>query len=188
MGRALNRKDLCGLALLFALAAPSFAQVAPPCADNHGANLAVNNAQVLHWESSTPNQFLARAHVTGQIVGLYPDHSGHKHFSIQIGPNSSDRLEVVYNQDFGNNVDPQIGDEVEACGDYITSTAQSGPYPPSPDGAIIHWVHSAPDPAKHPSGFLMINGVLYGQGPGNGATQGYQQPQSGKHHHGGGGN
>ena len=56
---------------------------------------------------------------------------------------------------------------IEACGDYITSTAQSGPYPPSPDGAILHWVHMNPAGRGHDAGFLAINGTLYGQDAAN---------------------
>lgn len=143
------------------IASAGAGQQAPDCLDNSGQSIPVINSQVLQWETTTPNQTLERAHVSGSIVQIFPDHSGHSHFAIQIGPNSSDQLEVVYNQDFGTVPTPTVGDQVEACGDYITSTAQSGPYPASPCNAIIHWVHEDPH-GKHPGGYLMINGVVYG--------------------------
>jgi hypothetical protein len=147
----------------------ALADTAPDCLGSNGQSIGVDNNQVLQWETSTPNQFLARAHVSGTIVQLYPDHSGHNHFAIQIGPGNTDLLEIVYNQDFGNNLQPSVGDQVEACGDYITSTQQAGPYPASPCNAILHWVHESDTP-KHPSGFLMINGQLYGYDPGGGSS------------------
>src|SRR4051794_25915231 len=59
----------------------------------------VNNTQVLRWKLTTPNQFQARAFVEGRIVQLYPDHSGHTHFAIQIGRGRGEILEVIYSQD-----------------------------------------------------------------------------------------
>jgi hypothetical protein len=40
----------------------------------------VDNLEVIYWKSSTPNQYLAHAHVKGSLTRLYPDHSGHKHY------------------------------------------------------------------------------------------------------------
>jgi hypothetical protein len=158
---------LAGFAAILALASfgsASFvsADDAPICPGWDGKPLAENNRQILHWERTTQNQYRDRGHVVGDIVEIYPDKNGHEHFAIQIGPNDSDRIEVIYNQDFGYVPETQIGMQVEACGDYITSTEQAGPYPPSPDGAIIHWVHRAPNERRHPSGFLMIDGQVYG--------------------------
>lgn len=147
------------------LGSVAHADDAPPCLADNGSVLGLMDNQVMRWERSTPNQFLARAHVAGSIVEVYPDQNGHHHFAIQIGPAPSNRLEVVYNEDFGSVPPVQTGSTVEACGDYITSTAQSEQYPASPDGAIIHWVHLSPNPNKHPSGYLMIDGTLYGQDP-----------------------
>lgn len=128
-----------------------------------------NNDQVLRWKATSKNQFHARARVQGKVVRIYPDRNGHEHFSIQIGPKSGDTIEVVYNQNFGAVPEPEVGMDVEACGDYITSTgpapAPGGKtYPASPDGAIIHWVHFAPSRSGHTSGYLVVGGVLTGQG------------------------
>ena len=130
----------------------------------YGKPLAINNQQVLHWKRTTPNQFRERANIQGVIVEVYPDKNGHEHFAIQIGKYEEDRIEVIYNQDFGALPDRlQEGSLVQACGDYITSTAPSGPYPASPDGALVHWVHMNPSGRGHDPGFITIDGVLYGQ-------------------------
>jgi hypothetical protein len=148
---------------IFASQAMAVAADAVPECPASGMNLPVNNDTLLQWKRSLPNQTLRRGHVHGSIVQIFPDRNGHDHFMIQIGPNTDDTIEVIYNQDFGSVPDPQVGDNVEACGDFIVSTAQSGPYPPSPAGAIIHWIHRNPKGHGHESGFLMINGTLYGQ-------------------------
>jgi hypothetical protein len=153
--------------LLFALLSFSnfnlaLAGTVPDCMDGDRV-LPVNNDQVLDWKHSTQNQFRDRGHVHGNIVQVYPDKNGHDHFSIQIGKQSDDLIEVIYNQDFGTTPALHEGMEVEACGDYITSIAQSGPYPPSPVGAIVHWVHLNPKHSGHESGFLAIDGQVYGQ-------------------------
>ena len=146
------------------------AEVVPACiAYNHP--IPVNNSQVLHWKRTTSNQFQERGHIQGTLSVVYPDRNGHKHMQVQIGHalsastflNSEDVIEVIYNEDFGKLPKLQTGMVVEACGDYITSTAQSGPYPPSPDGAIVHWVHMNPSHVGHPAGYLVLDGVIYGQ-------------------------
>ncbi len=134
---------------------------APECM-SHGSVLPVNNSQVASWKSSTPNQYLARAYVTGRVGEVYPDRNGHKHFSITLDGTRNATLEVVYNDEFGDCPVPQDGQTVSACGDYITSTQATSQYQPSPDGAIIHWVHMSPDLGRHDSGFLTINGSLCG--------------------------
>ncbi len=129
----------------------------------NGQALAINNDKVLQWKASTPNQYHDRGHVSGPVMRVFDDRPGHTHFEIQIGKSPNDVLEVVYNTEFGQLPDIQVGMQVEACGDYITATAKAGPYPPSPSGAIIHWVHTNPSGRGHDSGFLIIDGVLYGQ-------------------------
>jgi hypothetical protein len=138
--------------------------VSPPCY-GHGQLLAVNNEQILAWKTSTANSYQDRGHILGTITQVYPDHSGHHHFQAQIGPQPTDTLEVIYNEDFGSSPAPTVGMTVEACGDYITANAPAGPYPASPDNAIIHWVHRSPNEAKHPSGYMILNGVVAGNGP-----------------------
>lgn len=159
-----------------------------------GHALEINNDEVLHWKRTTDNQFRERAHIKGNVTHIFADHNGHHHFEIQIGKYTDDTIEVIYNEDFGQIPDPALGMTVEACGDYITSTGKSGPYPPSPDGAIVHWVHFAPNPDRHPSGFLVMDGEVCGQ---DGSSRNIQDHRpthphghGGRHGHGnhGGGN
>ncbi len=140
----------------------------PTCTDAHGHPIAVNNEQVLKWKTSTPNAYLDRGFITGTLVGLFNEKNGHLHLDVFIGQNGTGRghesdIEVIYNESFGK-VQGQLtpGMEVSACGDYITSTEQTGRYPPSPVGAILHWIHKSNN-NRHASGFLMIDGKLYGQ-------------------------
>jgi hypothetical protein len=153
------------LSLLPLLAGASDA--VPPCMAN-GRAIPVNDAQALQWKTSTANQFRARSHISGRVDRVYADQSDHNHFSLQIGPNPTDTVEVIFNIEFGPLPQMAPGMQVEACGDFINSFAQAGPYPPSPDGAIIHWVHASNNPRQHDSGFLVIDGVLYGNTAGSG--------------------
>lgn len=143
--------------------------VQPPCLGENGQPLTNSVAQVLKWKESTPNQFKARALISGVIVGTTLDRNSHLQLEVDLTPQTSndrdvsEHIEMIYNKEFGEVTDFRPGLPLVACGDYITSTAKAGGYPASPMGAIIHWVHMSPNPAKHPSGFLMINGVLYGQ-------------------------
>ncbi len=140
----------------------------------------LNNQQVLMWKANpqVPNAFKSRANVTGIVLGIFPDRNGHDHFIIQIGPNvRTDVLEVVYNNDFGSLPPVQKGMQVHACGDFIKSVAQTGPYPPSPAGAIVHWVHQNPNGTSHEHGYLTLDNVMYGIGPDQGHRPGQDQRQ-----------
>jgi hypothetical protein len=143
----------------------SFASDAVPLCMDKTRPIPVNNSQALQWKKSSPNQYRARGHILGRVLKVYPNQSDHNHFAIQIGPSPKDTIEVIYNVEFGTLPRMAVGMEVEACGDYITASAQSGPYPPSPDGAIIHWVHYNPNGSSHESGYLVIDGILYGYPP-----------------------
>ena len=161
-------KGLSVLILLISNLSMAQGVTAPPCLDDSGKPIAINNAQVLQWKTTTNNQFLARAHVQGVVMDIYPDHSGHNHFAIDLTSNPKDGLEVIYNESFGALPAIRVGMMIEACGDYITSDQATSQYPASPQGAIIHWIHRNPSSQGHKSGYVMINGVLYGQGNGNG--------------------
>jgi hypothetical protein len=136
----------------------------PSCDANNGAPLSVDNARVVEFKFSTPNQFLERARVKGPVTRILGRRPSHDHFEIQIGPRQQDTLEVVFNRDFGNPA-VKLGDAVEACGDYITSNAPTPRYQASPSGAIIHWVHENPRNSGHPHGYVVVNGrYLHGFG------------------------
>lgn len=134
----------------------------PDCM-TRGRTLAIDNSQVLDWKKTTANQFHSRGHIQGLLVQALPDHSGHHHLSVQIGPDSNDTIEVIYNEAFGPMPNYHVGSTIEACGDYITSNQPTPRYPASPDGAVIHWVHAATN-GGHDSGYVVVDGVLCGQG------------------------
>lgn len=140
------------------------AQGSPVCLAKDGQTLPIDDANALNLEATTPNQYTTEAHVEGVISDIYPDHSGHNHFAIQF-PGTSGGIEVVYNQSFGALPELSPGMTVEACGEFITSTEATSQYPASPMNAIIHWVHINTSRGKgaHPSGYLVIDGELYGQ-------------------------
>ncbi len=147
--------------------ADSKIKLSPSCMAKQ-KELAVNNSDVINWRKNSPNQFRARAHIVGSVIKTYPDHSGHQHFEMQIGNGTSDKIEIISNRSFGVIPNLKPGAAAEICGDYITSNATAGSFPASPDGAIVHWVHRSPQPRSHESGYVMIDGVLYGQGQGKG--------------------
>jgi hypothetical protein len=125
--------------------------------------LSINNRQVIHWKRTTANQYRDRAHVQGPIVSILKWKGDHAHLAVQIGKSKEDAIEIIYNQEFGRLEDPELGWIIQACGDYITSRSASGPYPASPLGALIHWVHANPKGRGHQNGFLYMNGKLFGQ-------------------------
>lgn len=167
----------CRYAMSLAVAAGAFliafaacADV-PPCMDQNLNAMPINNEIVLKWKESTPNNFVRRAHIKGIVIpnDAVSDRNSHSHFVIAIlGTTQSGPIEVVYSDQFGLLPAIHEGMQVEACGDYITSTGRGGPdneFPPSPVGAIIHWLHKSWQPLdRHPSGFLAIDGVVYGYG------------------------
>ena len=139
----------------------AMAQV-PACLGQQNQVLPVNNDMVLNWKRSTHNQYRNRGHIYGSLARIYPDKTGHHHLEVQIGQNAGDTIEVIYNEDFGKMPELHLGSVIEACGDYITANAQAGGYPPSPAGAIVHWVHMSPNPG-HASGYVVVDGVVCGQ-------------------------
>ncbi len=136
-------------------------QAAPDCQAGR-KNLAVDNPAVIGWKATSREQFHARARISGTITDVYSEATGHIHVQATIGPNPTDTIEVIYNEDFGRVGRFDKGSSIEACGDYITARLRNGRYPPSPDGAIIHWVHKSTS-SSHESGFMIIDGVVYGQ-------------------------
>ncbi len=144
------------------------------CFDNDHRELSIMNEQVISWKKTTPNQYLARAYIQGVVVlvpapGTDRDHS---HFVVDLDGNSAtldDQIEAVFNNEFGElNSAITTGSTVEICGDYITSNARTSRYQPSPQGAIIHWLHYNPgnrNGGKHKDGFVTINGKVIGANP-----------------------
>jgi hypothetical protein len=132
------------------------------CVDAGGKPMAVDNAQVVKWKTGTRNAWRSRAYVSGKVVRDFGDRNDHAHFEIQIGEGPHATLEVVFNKSFGRLPEIRKDQVVSACGVYITSIAQTGPYPPSESGAIIHWVHHNPSGRGERDGFITIDGVPFG--------------------------
>lgn len=139
----------------------------PDCLDRHGHPLPVNNGRPLEWKISTRNRFRARAHVQGVVVSddRFADRNGHYHFAIEVTDSGEHGLlEVVFNEEFGSLPRLREGMHIEACGDFINSSGRGGrggELPPSPAGAIIHWLHHDPG-GGHPSGYIAVNGNVFG--------------------------
>jgi hypothetical protein len=140
----------------------------PTCLDRNRQPIrGDNNDEVLRWKEETKNQYKDRALIDGVLVSVLLDRRSHLHLEVNLegDERSTDprqHIEIVYNKAFGEVGDLQPGMPVQACGDYITSREQSGPYKPSPVGAIVHWVHKSNTPDRHSHGFLAIDGKLYG--------------------------
>lgn len=154
------------LGVLFFFVTASLAQAAeaPPCLDQK-RTLSEMNQAVLGWKDSTKSGYQARARVSGKVTRITRPDKGHMRFEIQIGTAPDEVLEVIYNQKFGALKTPEPGQEVEACGVYITSNKKNGVHAASPSGAIIHWVHYNPgdrDGGKHEHGYVMVDGRLFG--------------------------
>ena len=138
-----------------------------PCM-NQGQVLPVMNEQALQWRETQASGFKTRALISGTVDEVFPDQTGHRHFSLKVGPNPGDHIEVIYNESFGAMPLPQTGEEAQACGDYIVATQQNGGYAASPDGALVHWVHKNTDHSSHDNGYVVLNGVVYGNENGYG--------------------
>lgn len=138
----------------------------PPCVDFDRRPLEVNNHEVIRWKEQSPNQYKDRALINGTLVRVIKERKSHLHIEVDLTPQSqygdAEHIEIIYNREFGDVDDIREGDEVSACGDYITAREKAGPYPPSPVGAVLHWVHESNNPGKHAHGFLAIDGILYG--------------------------
>jgi hypothetical protein len=141
----------------------TFAQVKKIDCMANGKALPIDNATVLKWKKTSANQFRARGHVQGTLIKTYPDYTGHHHYQVQIGTGKDEMIEIIYNEEFGIVPQASAGAKFEACGDYITSNKATPRGKPSPDGAIIHWVHRSNNLQAHDSGYIVVNGMMCGQ-------------------------
>jgi hypothetical protein len=151
------------LSFLF-LVQSALAKIAPECIGEEGQAIPIDNSTPISWKIKEANGWQTRSHIDGYFVAVTNDGNSHFKFTIQIGPDKNDLIEVVYNKEFGQYPAVFPGMKVEACGDFINAFAQFGRYPPSPAGAIIHWVHKNPkySPGKHEHGYLVMDQVLVG--------------------------
>lgn len=147
--------------LLFSLGFSKTAEATElPVCKNKNSVISFNNDQVLAWRNEGKNKFLSRALIKGIIVGVIENRQGHIHFEVDLDKDLStnnDRIEVIYNVEFGEVPRFQNGDELIACGDFVVDSW-------SPMGAVVHWLHSNPNfnKNKHEHGFLAINGIVTG--------------------------
>ncbi|QDK45956.1 hypothetical protein DOM22_12745 [Bdellovibrio sp. ZAP7] len=156
----MKRNLLTVLALILSGTIAFATEAAPDCIAN-GQPIPVINEQILLWKKQTKNQYKNRGHIYGVVTNIYQGKASHQHFQVKIGDGPRDTIEVIYNTSFREIDNLRIGGVVEACGDYITSNAKAGHYKPSPDGAILHWVHESTN-SRHDSGYVMVDGVLHG--------------------------
>ena len=145
---------------------PAFASAADPTCIGVGAAIPIDNARALELKNSNSGAAI-RANVAGKIDRIFNVQCNskgtcHDHFEIKLGPKDKDVLEVVYSNDFGDLPKLQVGDDVQACGDFINTSAPPKAGPASPSGAIIHWVHKSTC-MDHETGFVSVNGTLFGQ-------------------------
>jgi hypothetical protein len=151
--------------LILLFTTKTFALV-PNCLDIDNRILPNLNQQVIFWKHNTPDQTLKRALVSGTVVTVYPNQTGHTHFSLDIDSIFGGDIEIIYNNEFGQLPVLMSGMRILACGDYITVSSRA--QRPSPMGAIIHWVHYNPgnrDNGLHKDGFLVIDSKVYGSKP-----------------------
>lgn len=131
----------------------------------------MNAEQVLLWKTTTKNGFKERGYVKGKVTDLYARSrnsrgGSHTRFAIDIDDAPGGDIEMVFNDEFGPLPNIQIGTMVTACGVYITANERSNL--PSPNGAIIHWLHYNPgdrDGGVHPDGFVIYQNRAYGYTP-----------------------
>lgn len=130
----------------------------PACMDKKD-RLEFNENQVLTWRDYEQKKFTARAFVKGLLVRVMEDRQKHIHFEVDFDNDlstSDDRIEVIYNTEFGPLPDYRPGDEIVACGDFVVD-----PY--SKFKGVVHWLHMSPKLKAHDHGYLAINGVVTGQ-------------------------
>ncbi len=135
-----------------------FAQTkAPACLDKK-ERMEFNDNRLLLYRDEMEMKFQARGFIKGTLIKVIEDRQNHVHFEVDLDEDlktSDDRLEVIYNTKFGPLPEYNSGDEIIACGDFIVDSY-------SPNGAVLHWLHSSPDLKKHEHGYLMINGIIAG--------------------------
>jgi hypothetical protein len=130
----------------------------PQCFDKKEKVL-VDNHQALNLREFRESGFKTRALVFGTLVVMMEHRNRHTHLEIDLDldhTSTDDRLEVIYNDKFGELPKLMAGDLIVACGDFIVD-------PNSPHKAIIHWLHASPSIKKHDHGYLMINNSVFGQ-------------------------
>ncbi len=147
------------LIFLFSSLILSLSNSAETCFDKK-AVLEINESQLLTYRDMTEHGFKARGHIEAVVVEQTENRQGHLHFIADLDENlntTDDRLEIIYNQQYGEIEKVLPGQKVRACGDFIVDQY-------SPTKAVLHWLHLNPNKKKnkHEDGFLLIDGTLFG--------------------------
>lgn len=137
----------------------SFGSFAQTCFDKKNP-LEINESQLLTYRDMTEHGFKARGHVEAIVVEQTENRQGHLHFIADLDENlatTDDRLEIIYNQQYGEIEKVLPGQKIRACGDFIVDQY-------SPTKAVLHWLHGNPNKKKnkHEDGFLFIDGQAFG--------------------------
>lgn len=137
----------------------SYANWAQTCFDKKNS-LELNESQLLTYRDMTEHGFKARGHIEAVVVEQTENRQGHLHFIVDLDENlesTNDRLELIYNQQYGEIENVVAGQKIRACGDFIVDQY-------SPTKAVLHWLHLNPNKKKnkHEDGFLMIDGKAFG--------------------------
>jgi hypothetical protein len=129
----------------------------PICLDKK-TSLNIDNQKALNFKEMMSKGDKTRAFVSGLIIQITENRQGHSHFEIDLDSNpltSSDRIEAVFNNEYGPLPEVFGGEKVFLCGDFIVD-----PY--SPFQAVIHWLHKSYNTKKHDHGFMVINDQVFG--------------------------
>jgi hypothetical protein len=137
---------------LLVLSTAAWAAPTPPCPQATGAELPINNEQVLEWKKSTAQAVRSRVHIKGKAVQEKKSKAGSR-IAVKIGPDKKDVVEIFYHGKFSPRPNVKKGQEVQACGEFI--------FDGSSEFGIVHRVHAAKNPKILP-GFLVVQGKVYG--------------------------
>jgi hypothetical protein len=177
-----------GLALASCLSLQAFAADAPECLLK-GQPLPVNNAEVSALKAKyykNGGYVLGRAHIKGVISKAYEEFHRVTPYKMPNGNielaklarydqqylkviidtlnGGKDTVTVYYNEEFGplkEVTTKQLeGKAIEVCGVLAVPVRESLI---TPDNAIVHWTHENPNPHGIESGYLIIDGEVFGQ-------------------------
>lgn len=150
-------KKLIAILVILLMALAEQAHAIPACMDKK-TNLSVENTAPEKYKAFMEKGFKTRLLLKGTIVEQTENRQGHTHFTVDLDANmatTDDRIEAIYNNEYGELPSIKGGEETFLCGDFIVD-----PY--SPEKAVIHWLHKSPSTKKHDHGFVVINSVIYG--------------------------
>lgn len=150
-------KKLIAILVILLMAFAEQAQAMPACMDKK-TSLSLENTAPEKYKAFMEKGFKTRLLLKGIIVEQTENRQGHTHFTVDLDNDlstSDDRVEAIYNNEYGELPTIKGGEETVLCGDFIVD-----PY--SPQKAVIHWLHKSPSTKKHDHGFVAISGVTYG--------------------------